>query len=53
MKTGKRTLYRLTASGKPPAFRLGGTWRFRRNDLENWIASRIGKATINDDGKVE
>ena len=50
LKAGKRTVYRLAASGKLPAFKLGGTWRFRRSDLDMWIASRIGKAT-GDDGE--
>ena len=50
LKAGKRTVYRLAASCKLPAFKLGGTWRFRRGDLENgspaasarrwWITAR-------------
>lgn len=48
LKAGKRTVYRLTASGKLPAFKLGGTWRFRRSDLDQWIASRVGKVMVND-----
>lgn len=43
LKAGKRTVYRLAASGQIPAFKLGGTWRFRRGELDQWIASRIGK----------
>lgn len=49
LKAGKRTVYRLAASGKLPAFKLGGTWRFRRSDLDQWIASRVGRATVDDD----
>ncbi len=49
LKAGKRTVYRLAASGKIPAFKLGGTWRVRRSDLDQWIASRIGKPA--DDGE--
>ena len=41
LKAGKRTVYRLAASGEIPAFKLGGTWRFRRSDLDQWIASSI------------
>jgi excisionase family DNA binding protein len=53
LKASKRTVYRLAASSQIPAFKLGGTWRFRRIELEQWIASRIGK-TINDrDGGAE
>lgn len=49
LKAGKRTVYRLAASGKLPAFKLGGTWRFRRADLDQWIASRIGKGSLDDE----
>lgn len=45
LKAGKRTVYRLASSGKIPAFKLGGTWRFRRAELDQWIASQIGEAT--------
>ena len=44
LKAGKRTVYRLASSGQLPAFKLGGTWRFRRGELDRWIVSRIGKA---------
>lgn len=37
LKAGKRTVYRLAASGKLPAFKLGGTWRFSRADIDSWI----------------
>jgi len=43
LKAGKRTVYRLAATGQIPAFKLGGTWRFRRGELDRWIATRIGK----------
>jgi excisionase family DNA binding protein len=41
LKAGKRTVYRLTAEGKLPAFKLGGMWRFRRSDLNEWIAANL------------
>lgn len=41
LKAGKRTVYRLAAEGKLPAFKLGGTWRFRRSDLGEWIAANL------------
>lgn len=53
LKAGKRTVYRLVATGKPPAFKLDGTWRFRRGDLDKWITSRIGKAMVDDDEGAE
>lgn len=42
LKAGRRTVYRLAANGQIPAFKLGGTWRFRRTELDQWIAARIG-----------
>ena len=53
LKAGKRTVYRLAANGKLPAFKLGGTWRFRRAELDQWIASRIGKAMVDEDEGAE
>jgi excisionase family DNA binding protein len=41
LKAGKRTIYRLTQKGEIPAFKFGGTWRFRRQELDAWIAGRI------------
>ena len=41
LKAGKRTVYRLAASGEIPAFKLGGIWRFRRTELDLWIAVSI------------
>lgn len=41
LKAGKRTVYRLAQDGKIPAFKLGGSWRFRRAELDQWIAASI------------
>jgi len=53
LKASKRTVYRLAASGNLPAFKLGGTWRFRRGELDRWIASRIGYPAVGDEEGVE
>ena len=37
LKVGKRTVYRLAAAKKIPAFKVGGTWRFSRTDIDAWI----------------
>ena len=36
----QRTIYRLVHAGKLPAFRVGRQWRFRREDIEAWLADR-------------
>lgn len=43
LKAGKRTVYRLAQKGEVPGFKLGGTWRFRRSELDRWIAESINK----------
>jgi excisionase family DNA binding protein len=37
LKAGKRTVYRLAAAKKIPAFKVGGAWRFSRADIDRWI----------------
>lgn len=37
LKVGKRTVYRLAAAKKIPAFKVGGTWRFSRAEIDGWI----------------
>lgn len=37
LKAGKRTIYRLAASGEIPAFKLGGAWRFSKKEITKWI----------------
>ena len=37
LKVGKRTVYRLAAAKKIPAFKVGGSWRFSRPDIDLWI----------------
>lgn len=37
LKVGKRTVYRLVAAHELPAFKVGGSWRFRRQEIDQWI----------------
>ncbi|EPB5737898.1 helix-turn-helix domain-containing protein [Pseudomonas aeruginosa] len=45
LKAGKKTVYRLAQQGGIPGFKLGGTWRFRRSELDRWIAAQIAEKT--------
>lgn len=45
LKAGKKTVYRLAQQGQIPGFKLGGTWRFRRIELDRWIAAQIAEKT--------
>lgn len=37
LKVTERTIYRLAGARKIPAFKVGGTWRFSRIDIDSWI----------------
>jgi excisionase family DNA binding protein len=45
LKVNERTVYRLAASGDIPAFKLGGSWRFRKDTLEQWIVRQSNQRT--------
>ena len=40
LKLAEKTAYRLAADGKLPGFKVGGSWRFKREDIEIWIAEQ-------------
>lgn len=37
LKVNEKTIYRLLAGRKVPAFKVGGAWRFLRGDIDTWI----------------
>lgn len=37
LKVTERTIYRLAAAKQMPAFKIGGSWRFSRQDIDSWI----------------
>ena len=49
LKVAERTLYRLAAAKKIPAFKVGGTWRFPRADIDQWIKRQTAE-TLGDNG---
>lgn len=40
LKLTDKTAYRLAAEGKLPGFKVGGAWRFRKADIDEWIEAR-------------
>ncbi len=37
LKVNIRTIYRLLRAHKIPALRVGGQWRFRKGDVDEWL----------------
>lgn len=44
LKVGAKTIYGLAQSGRLPAFKVGGQWRFRRPDIEAWVEAQKNRA---------
>ncbi|ENM5901637.1 helix-turn-helix domain-containing protein [Vibrio mimicus] len=44
LKLAEKTAYRLASEGKLPGFKVGGSWRFKREDLEAWIQNQKQQA---------
>ena len=37
LRIGQRTAYAWAKDGTLPAFKVGGTWRFDRGDIDRWV----------------
>ncbi len=52
LKVGEKTIYTMAQAGDLPGFKVRGQWRFRRSDIDAWIAAQVehAKARPDDDG---
>lgn len=44
LKINEKTAYRLAAEGKLPGFKIGGTWRFRKDEIEKLTKGKTKRA---------
>ena len=52
LNVNEKTVYRLAQKRELPGFKVAGAWRFRRQDIDEWIASQTrggGKPSGNDE----
>ena len=40
-----RTIYRLAKKGEIPGRKLGGSWRFKKDALDEWLSGRENPAS--------
>jgi excisionase family DNA binding protein len=40
LKLNEKTAYQLASEGKLPEFKVGGSWRFKKEDIEQWIMQK-------------
>lgn len=52
LKVTERTIYRLAAAKKIPAFKVGGTWRFSRAEIDQWIKRQTTEGQGSDDSAI-
>ena len=53
LKVNERTIYRLAAGGELPGFKVGNSWRFKQNELEQYIASQHNQCNVPDKNKFK
>ena len=51
LKVNERTIYRLTASGELPGFKVGNSWRFKQSELEQYIIAQHNRASVSEEMK--
>lgn len=37
LKTSEKTIYRLLSKNEIPAFKVGTSWRFKKEAIDDWI----------------
>lgn len=45
LRVNQRTVYRLAVDRRLPCFKVGANWRFKRDDIDGWIAAQ-SSATV-------
>jgi excisionase family DNA binding protein len=51
LKIAEKTAYRFASEGKVPGFKVGTAWRFRKSEIDSWIAEQEQKQKQEGAGK--
>lgn len=43
LKIAEKTAYRFASDGLIPGFKVGGAWRFRKSEIDQWIKEQSYK----------
>ena len=46
MNVDEKTVYRLAQRGELPGFKVAGTWRFKKRDIDDWIERQKDAALL-------
>ena len=47
LKIAEKTAYVMAQRGELPGFKVGGQWRFKRSDIDDWIEEKKKAAQRN------
>lgn len=45
LKVADKTVYTMAQNAELPCFKVRGQWRFRREDIDGWIAAQLTRPT--------
>ena len=48
LKIKEKTAYKLVAEGDIPGSKVGGSWRFRRGEIDAWLKTRSNQTNRED-----
>lgn len=51
LKVAEKTVYTMAQEGELPAFKVGGQWRFRRTDLDDWNDAKTRRCASEEESK--
>jgi len=51
LNVDEKTVYRLAQKGELPGFKVAGTWRFKREDIDQWIEDQKQAAAQKEGGE--
>jgi len=51
LNVDEKTVYRLAQKGELPGFKVAGTWRFKREDIDQWIEDQKKAAVQKEDNE--
>ncbi len=51
LQVNERTIYKLAQAGKIPCFKVAGTWRFWKREIDRWSLNETAKSDNEENGK--
>ena len=51
LQVNERTIYKLAQAGKIPCFKVAGTWRFWKREIDRWSLNETTRLENEENGK--